>query len=257
MHMNSADVDRELERLLPRVQKPGRYTGGELNQTTKDWRRVPTRVAMIFPDVYDLGMANLGLAILYDIVNRQPDMLAERVFSPWPDMEGAMRQTGVPAFSLETRHPLDEFDILAFSLPYETLYTNLLNMLDLGRVPIEAAARNADDPLVIAGGHAVFNPEPMAAFVDAFAVGEGEEVILDIVRCYQEWNIFKEARSGKNGLVLFFEIAPDLIALGRDFFGFFNIFPAGFWKFQIHIESPGLAVNLFLRELGHFKDGFF
>ena len=185
--MTSADIDRELERLLPRVQKPGRYTGGELNQTTKDWRRVLTRVAMIFPDVYDLGMANLGLAILYDIVNRQPDMLAERVFSPWPDMEGAMRQAGVPAFSLETRHPLDEFDILAFSLPYETLYTNLLNMLDLGGVPIEAADRTRDDPLVIAGGHAVLNPEPMAAFVDAFAVGEGEEVILDIVRCHQEW----------------------------------------------------------------------
>jgi radical SAM family uncharacterized protein len=187
VHVTPADIDRELDRILPRVQKPGRYTGGELNQIAKDWQLVQTRVAMIFPDVYDLGMSNLGLAILYDIVNRQPDMLAERVFSPWPDMEQAMRQVGLPAYSLETHHPLEDFDVLAFSLPYETLYTNTLNMLDLARVPIEVADRGPDDSLVIAGGHAVLNPEPMAAFVDAFAIGEGEDVILDIVHCYQEW----------------------------------------------------------------------
>ena len=185
--MRPTDIDRKLERLLLTVQKPGRYTGGELNQIAKDWRRVPTRVAMIFPDVYDLGMANLGLAILYDIVNRQPDMLAERVFSPWPDMEAALRREAIPAYSLETKHPLNEFDVLAFSLPYETLYTNLLNLLDLGGVPIRTASRGEHDPLVIAGGHAVLNPEPMASFVDAFAIGEGEDVILEIVRCYQEW----------------------------------------------------------------------
>jgi len=152
--MRPTDIDRKLERLLLTVQKPGRYTGGELNQIAKDWRRVPTRVAMIFPDVYDLGMANLGLAILYDIVNRQPDMLAERVFSPWPDMEAALRREAIPAYSLETKHPLNEFDVLAFSLPYETLYTNLLNLLDLGGIPIRTASRGEHDPLVIAGGHA-------------------------------------------------------------------------------------------------------
>ena len=105
--MTPTDIEHKLERILLTVQKPGRYTGGELNQVTKDWSRVPTRVAMIFPDVYDLGMANLGLAILYDIVNRQPDMLAERVFSPWPDMEAAMRREAIPAYSLETKHPLN------------------------------------------------------------------------------------------------------------------------------------------------------
>jgi radical SAM family uncharacterized protein len=185
--LTPAEIDLELERMLPRVQKPGRYTGGELNQIRKDWRQVATRVAMIFPDVYDLGMSNLGLAILYDIVNRQPDMLAERVFSPWPDMEDAMRQASLPAYSLETHHALEDFDVLAFSLPYETLYTNLLNLLDLGRVPLTAADRGPSDPLVIAGGHAVLNPEPMSEFVDAFAIGEGEDVILDIVHCYQAW----------------------------------------------------------------------
>jgi radical SAM family uncharacterized protein len=187
VRIRPADIDRKLDRILPRVQKPGRYTGGELNQVVKDWGVVETRVAMIFPDVYDLGMSNLGLAILYDIVNREQGMLAERVFSPWPDMEEAMREAGLPAYSLETHHPLNDFDILAFSLPYETLYTNTLNMLHLSDVPLLAADRGEDDPLVIAGGHAVLNPEPMAAFIDAFAIGEGEDVILDIVRCYQGW----------------------------------------------------------------------
>jgi radical SAM family uncharacterized protein len=200
--MTPDDIRTELERILPRVQKPGRYTGGELNQTTKDWHRIGTRVAMIFPDVYDLGMSNLGLAILYDVVNRQSDMLAERVFSPWPDMEAEMRRAGLPAHSLETHHPLRDFDILAFSLPYETLYTNSLNMLDLGRVPIKVADRGRDDPLVIAGGHAVLNPEPMAAFVDAFAIGEGEDVILDIVHCYQAWK-----ESGRPRLALLRSLA--------------------------------------------------
>jgi radical SAM family uncharacterized protein len=192
--MTPAYIDRELDRILPRVQKPGRYLGGELNQVTKDWGQIPLRVAMIFPDVYDLGMSNLGLAILYDIINRQPDILAERVFSPWPDMEQQMRQAGIPVYSLETHHPLHNFDILAFSLPYETLYTNTLNLLDLGRIPTKSSERGLDDPLVIAGGHAVLNPEPMAEFIDAFAIGEGEDVILDIVRCYQKWRESRQPR---------------------------------------------------------------
>ena len=185
--MKSGDLSRTLERLLPGVQKPARYAGGELNQTVKDWDRVPLRVALAFPDIYELGMSNLGLAILYDIVNRQPDALAERAFSPWPDMEAAMRATGLPLFSLETRHPLSDFDILGISLPYETLYTNALNMLDLAGIPLLTADRGSTDALVVAGGHACYNPEPMAPFIDAFVIGEGEDVILDILACVRAW----------------------------------------------------------------------
>lgn len=185
--MNAQDLSQALERLMPGVQRPARYAGGELNQVVKDWDRVPLRVALAFPDMYELGMSNLGLAILYDIVNQQPDALAERVYSPWPDMEAALRQAGLPLFSLETRHPLGEFDILGLSLPYETLYTNALNMLDLAGIPLLAADRGPDDPLVIAGGHACYNPEPVAPFLDAVVLGEGEEVILEILDCVRQW----------------------------------------------------------------------
>ena len=184
---NSFEISEQLDRILPTVQKPGRYTGGELNQVVKDWDQIKTRVALIFPDIYDLGMSNLGLAILYDILNNKPDLLAERAFSPWTDMEDAMRKGNLPMFSLETCHLLSDFDILGFSFPYETLYTNALNMLDLAHIPLFTSERNSSHPLVIAGGHAAFNPEPMHAFIDAFVIGEGEEVILDIVDIYQDW----------------------------------------------------------------------
>jgi radical SAM superfamily enzyme YgiQ (UPF0313 family) len=185
--MKPAEIAHSLDRILPRVQKPGRYTGGELNQVVKDWSSTPFRVALVFPDIYDLGMSNLGLAILYDILNQQPDVLAERVYAPWTDMETVMRQAGVPLYSLETKHPLSDFDILGISLPYESLYTNTLNLLDLAGIPLLTAGRSLSDPVVIAGGHAAFNPEPMADFIDAFVIGEGEEVILEIVRCVQAW----------------------------------------------------------------------
>ncbi len=181
------EIYQRLERILPTVQKPGRYTGGELNQVVKDWQAVSTRLALIFPDIYDIGMSNLGLAILYDQVNQRPDALAERAYAPWIDMEAAMRQAGIPLYSLETRHALAEFDILGFSLPYETLYTNALNLLDLAGIPLFAAERTAEHPLVIAGGHAAFNPEPMHAFIDAFVIGEGEEVIHEIINAHQAW----------------------------------------------------------------------
>src|SRR5512139_2918048 len=118
-----------LERILPTVEKPGRYTGGELNQVVKEWDRTRTRVALVFPDIYDIGMSNLGLAILYDLINQRDDALAERAFSPWSDMETCMRSAGLPLFSLESKRPLSNFDIIGFSLPYETLYTNTLNLL--------------------------------------------------------------------------------------------------------------------------------
>ncbi|HBX69851.1 MAG TPA: B12-binding domain-containing radical SAM protein, partial [Chloroflexi bacterium] len=174
-------IQARLERILPTVQKPGRYTGGELNQVVKDWDSVETTVALVFPDLYDLGMSNLGLAILYDLINQHPAALAERAYAPWDDMEAALRANEIPLYSLETKHALADFDILAFSLPYETLYTSTLNLLDLSGIPLFSAQRGPEHPLVIAGGHSTFNPEPMHAFVDAFVIGEGEEVIGEII----------------------------------------------------------------------------
>lgn len=189
------NINFELQKILPTVQKPGRYTGGELNQVLKDWKAIQTHVALVFPDIYDLGMSNLGLAILYDQLNQRGDTLAERAFSPWSDMEGAMRSSGIPLYSLESKHSLADFDILGFSLPYETLYTNTLNALDLAGIPLFSNERTSTDPLIIAGGHATFNPEPMYPFIDAFVIGEGEEVIHEIIEVYQNWQISGATRT--------------------------------------------------------------
>ena len=178
-------ISRALDRVLPFVQKPARYTGGEYNSVVKDWEATAYRLALIFPDVYDLGMSNLGVAILYDSVNAQPDMLAERAYTPWVDMLAAMRDAGIPLYGLESRHPLADFDVLGFSLPYEQLYTNVLTTLDLAGIPLRAAERT-DEPLIIAGGSACLNPEPMHAFFDAFFIGEGEEAITEIVRTWTD-----------------------------------------------------------------------
>ncbi|MGB6421471.1 MAG: TIGR03960 family B12-binding radical SAM protein [Anaerolineales bacterium] len=182
-----AEITNKLERILPTVQKPGRYTGGELNQVVKDWKAIQTHVALAFPDIYDLGMPNLGLTIIYDLLNQRPDVLAERVYSPWFDMENAMRSSGLPLYSLESKHPLAAFDIVGISLPYETLYTNTLNLLDLSQIPLFSAYRTDEDPLIIAGGHAAFNPEPMYPFIDAFVIGEGEDAIGEVVDVYKTW----------------------------------------------------------------------
>jgi radical SAM family uncharacterized protein len=179
--VNAAEISRLLPRILPHVEKPGRYTGGELNQTVKDWDAVPVRIALLFPDIYDIGMSNLGLAVLYEIVNARPDALAERVYLPWPDMEAAMRREGIPLYSLESRRPVAAFDMVGITLPYESLFTNALQALDLAGIPLRAAGRGEGDPLVVGGGHGAFNPEPMAEFFDAFAVGEAEELILDLI----------------------------------------------------------------------------
>lgn len=170
-----------LDRILPSIQKPGRYYGGELNQVLKDWGETDLHIALAFPDIYDLGMPNLGLAILYDIINKRRDLYAERVYLPWLDMEAAMRKDQVPLYSLESKHPLIEFDILGITLPYESLYTNVLNLLDLAHIPLQSKDRAEGHPLIIAGGHAATNPEPMAPFIDAFVVGEGEEAIIEII----------------------------------------------------------------------------
>ena len=156
--------------------------GGEFNSVVKDWDSTPLRVALCFPDVYDIGMPNLGLAIFYDLLNQQPDMLAERVYLPWVDMEAVMREQQIPLFSLETHHAVADFDVLAISIPYEQLYSNVLQVLDLAGLPLESTERGDDHPLVIAGGHSCYNPEPLSEFIDAFLIGEGEDAILEIAQ---------------------------------------------------------------------------
>ncbi len=176
------DLERLIEyEILPRVAKPARYTGGEWNMIRKDHAQTAIKVALAFPDVYEIGMSHLGLRILYDVVNRRLDALAERVFAPWLDMEEALRARGIPLFTLESRTPVSAFDLLGFSLQYELSYTNLLNMLDLAGLPLAAAERDARHPLVIAGGPCAYNPEPLAPFLDAVVLGEGEEVLGEII----------------------------------------------------------------------------
>ena len=182
-------ISRALDRVLHTVTQPARYTGGELNTIVKDWAipKIRSKIALAFPDIYELGGSNLGLMILYDLINKREDLLAERVYCPWNDFEAVMRREGIPLFSLETRHPIRQFDIFAFSLPYEQLYTNVLTMLDLAGIPLRAEERDAAAPLVLAGGSGCYNPEPMSAFFDAMVIGEGEEVIFEIVDVYEEW----------------------------------------------------------------------
>jgi len=179
-------IEAKLDRILLKVQKPGRYVGGELNSTLKDWDKAQTKVAFVFPDIYDIGVSNVGLKILYDQVNQREDALAERAYAPWTDMEALMREHEIPLYALESKRPLACFDLIGFTLPYETLYTNTLNILDLAGIPIRSSERDETHPIIVAGGHAATNPEPMHAFIDAFAIGEGEEVIHDIINVIQK-----------------------------------------------------------------------
>ncbi|MHB8776474.1 MAG: TIGR03960 family B12-binding radical SAM protein [Anaerolineales bacterium] len=185
MMLTPEQIESKLDRILLKVQKPGRYVGGELNSIIKDWAKAQTKVALIFPDIYDIGVSNVGLKILYDQINQREDALAERAYAPWLDMEPLMREHGIPLYTLESKHPLACFDLIGFTLPYETLYTNTLNILDLAGIPIRSADRDETHPIIIAGGHSATNPEPMHAFMDAFVIGEGEEVIQDIINVVQ------------------------------------------------------------------------
>lgn len=178
---SNIEITNKLDKILPFVQKPGRYVGSEYNRVKKSWEAVDMHAALVFPDIYDLGLPNLGIMILYEELNKRSDTLCERAYLPWLDMEHAMRENNVPLYSLESRTPLAEFDLIGFTLPYESLYTNVLNALDLAGIPLHANDRTEDDPIIIAGGHACYNPEPMAPFFDAFVIGEGEEVIHEIV----------------------------------------------------------------------------
>ncbi len=176
-----------LNNILHQVTKPARYTGGEWNSVVKDWDKTFIRVALSYPDLYEIGMSNMALPILYELLNSQPDVLAERVYTPWIDMEAVMRTAGIPLFSLESKHPLKDFDIIGFSLGYELTYTNVLNMLDLAQIPVFASERNDSHPVVIAGGSCALNPEPMADFIDFFVIGDGEEVLFELLDSFRDW----------------------------------------------------------------------
>lgn len=169
-------VSKEIGRILPLVQKPGRYTGGELNSVTKDKTKVDLRYAFCFPDSYEIGMSHLGIKILYSAANERDDVWCERVFAPWHDMEKEMRERNLPLFALESGDPLSEFDLIGFTLQYELSYTNVLNMLDLAGLPVRAKDREGLKPIVVGGGPCACNPEPMADFFDLFMLGDGEEV---------------------------------------------------------------------------------
>ncbi len=176
-------IDAALERILPGVQKPARYVGGEYNQVVKDLREdgIDLRVAFCFPDTYEIGMSNLGIRILYGVMNRMPGVWCERVFTPWGDMEEAMRKAGLPLYALESHDPVADFDMIAFSVGYEMSYTNILTMLDLAGVPLHAADREGLHNIVFAGGACTYNPEPLADFFDFFSLGEGEESTGEIL----------------------------------------------------------------------------
>ncbi len=175
-----------LEQLFEKVQKPARYTGGELNSITKDRKNVSVRFAFCFPDLYEVGMSHLGMKILYGATNAVEDFWCERVFAPDTDMEALMRENHIPLFALESRDPIRSFDFIGFTLQYEMCYTTILNMLDLAGVPLNAAKRGEDMPLVVAGGPCAYNPEPLADFFDIFILGEGEEVNLELMSLYRE-----------------------------------------------------------------------
>jgi radical SAM family uncharacterized protein len=170
--------------ILHKVAKPARYTGGEWNSLPKDWDAVSVRVALAFPDIYEVGMSNMAIPILYELLNTMPGVLAERVYAPWPDMEDQLRQNNLPLYSLETRHPLHSFDIIGFSLGYELGCTTVLNMLDLSGIPVLSRDRDAGSPLILAGGSCAMNPEPMSDFIDVFFAGEAEEGLQGIIAAW-------------------------------------------------------------------------
>ncbi len=178
-------MDKRLKRILPRVQKPARYTGGEYNQIIKNRDEVSVRLAFCFPDTYEIGMSNLGMKILYSVMNSVEGVWCERVFAPWFDMEEEMRKASIPLYALESGDPIGEFDILAFSVGYEMAYTNVLNMLDLAGVPLRSSQRPGLTPLVIGGGTGFSNPGPMSEFIDVMIIGEGEEVNCELLELFK------------------------------------------------------------------------
>ena len=198
--MPGASVFPQLEALLPFVTKPIQYVGGELNSTIKDWDTCDVRWALMYPDAYEVGLPNQGSMILYEVLNEQEGMLAERTYAVWPDLEKLMRENRVPQFTVDAHRAVGDFDLLGLSFSTELGYTNMLTALDLAGIPMHAIDRGIDDPIVVAGGHAAFNPEPISRFVDAAVLGDGEEAVLMISAIVRQWK--SEGRPGGREEVL-------------------------------------------------------
>ncbi|HYZ37294.1 MAG TPA: radical SAM protein, partial [Pseudonocardiaceae bacterium] len=198
--MPGTSVFEQLEVLLPRVSKPVQYVGGELNATVKDWDATTVRWALMYPDAYEVGLPNQGIMILYEVLNEQPDVLAERTYAVWPDLEKLMREHAVPQFTVDSHRPVGDFDLFGVSFATELGYTNLLTALDLAGIPLHASQRADGHPVVIAGGHAAFNPEPIADFIDVAVLGDGEEAVLEITAAVRDWK--KQGRRGRRAELL-------------------------------------------------------
>ena len=176
------DYQEKFEMALEKVQKAPRYTGGEMNTSVKGWNEAPLHFGFCFPDTYEVGMSHLGLKILYGLINRESWSLCERFFMPWTDMIAIMKEEDIPLLSMESRRPLKDFDVIGFTLQYEMSYSNILAMMEMGGVPLEGTERGEEDPIVVAGGPCAFNPEPLAPFIDAFMIGDGEDVMTELNR---------------------------------------------------------------------------
>ena len=199
MTVNS--VFPQLEPLLPQVSKPIQYVGGELGAVVKDWDETTVRWALMYPDAYEVGLPNQGVQILYEVLNEQPDVLAERTYAVWPDLEKLMREHRVSQFTVDAHHPVAAFDVFGLSFSTELGYTNMLTALDLAFIPLLAADRTDEHPIVLAGGHASFNPEPIADFIDAAVLGDGEEAVLEITAIIRDWKAEGEP-GGRDELLL-------------------------------------------------------
>src|SRR5271165_3336342 len=191
----------QLEPLLPLVRKPVQYVGGEVNSVVKDWDAADVRWALMYPDAYEVGLPNQGLQILYEVLNERDGVLAERSYSVWQDLEALMREHQVPQFTVDAHRPVRAFDVLGVSFATELGYTNLLTALDLAGIPLSAANRGHDDPVVLAGGHAAFNPEPIAEFIDGAVLGDGEQAVLVISELVRAWKAAGRP-GGRDGLLV-------------------------------------------------------
>ena len=222
--MSVESVFPRLEALLPLVSKPVQYVGGELNAVSKDWDSVPVHWALMYPDAYEVGVPNQGVQILYEVLNERDDALAERSYAVWPDLEALMRAHGVPQFTVDGHRPLGAFDLVGFSFSTELGYTNMLTALDLAGIPLHAVDRDESHPLVIAGGHAAFNPEPVSGFIDGAVVGDGEQAVLAVTDLVRDWKaegcpggrdelLLRLARSGVVYVPAFYDV--DYLPDGR------------------------------------------
>ena len=233
----STSVFPKLERLLPLVSKPIQYVGGELGAVVKDWDAATVRWALMYPDAYEVGLPNQGVQILYEVLNEQPDVLAERTYAVWPDLERLMQEHGVPQFTVDSHRPVRAFDLLGVSFSTELGYTNMLTALNLAGIPLHAADRTEDDPVVLAGGHAAFNPEPIADFIDAAVLGDGEEAVLEISAIVRSWK--QEGRPGGRDELLLRLARTEAIYVPR----FYDVdVPAGRAHPASRAEPPGGAV---------------